>query len=74
MSLPDKDGHADVISEYVDRWVNKRLLRQLPEEATTTHSSTLGESGLLCHINGNVRPCSPHDALHGQVEEERQCP
>jgi thiol-disulfide isomerase/thioredoxin len=47
MSQLDKDGPADVISEYVDRWVNERLLRQLPEEVTPTHSSALGDPKLI---------------------------
>ncbi len=71
MSQPDKDGPADVISEYVDRWVNERLLRRLPEEVTPTHSSALGDPTI---INGNVRALSSQDAPPRRAKEgEEKC-
>ncbi len=71
MLQPDKDGPADVISEYVDRWVNQRLLRRLPEEVTPTHSSALGGPKI---INDNVRASSSQDAPARRAEEgEEKC-
>ena len=71
MSQLDKDGPADVISEYVDRWVNERLLRQLPEEVTPTHSSALGDPKI---INDNVRASSSQDVPPTRAEEgEEKC-
>jgi hypothetical protein len=69
MSQLDKDGPADVISEYVDRWVNERLLRQLPEEVTPTHSSALGDPKI---INGNVHTSSSQDASPRRAEEGKE--
>ncbi len=73
MSQSGKDGSADVISEYVDRWVNERLLRQLPEEPITLPTYSPASDGFTL-IDGNVHASSSQDAPPRRAEEgEEKC-